>query len=170
MNLDFKHLLPANFPPQSRVWIYQSSRLFSISEALRIEDSINDFCASWQSHGTKVKGHGALFFGQFVMLMADEAASGGVSGCSTDSSVNFIKGLGLQLNVDFFNRTNLAFYIKDKIQILPLSQLAYAAENNFISGYTLYFNNVVMNKKELEESWIIPVKNSWLGAKLKARV
>jgi hypothetical protein len=165
MNLDYKHLLPDTFHPDSRVWIYQSSRLFMLSEALEIEEQLNKFTAEWRSHGAEVEAYGNLFFGQFVVLMADERRAG-VSGCSTDSSVRFIKNLGEQFGVDFFNRTNLAFFVKDKIQLLPMSQLSYAVQNDFINGDTLYFNNLVQTKKALEEEWLVPVKNSWLAKKL----
>lgn len=165
MNLEYTHLLPENFSDSSRVWIYQSSRLFSLSEALEAEELINKFTAEWRSHGADVDAYGNLFFGQFLVLMADETRAG-VSGCSTDSSVRFVKELGQKLNVDFFDRTMLAFVIKEKIQLLPMSQLSYAAQNFFIDGDTLYFNNLVQTKKELEANWIIPVKNSWLAKKL----
>ena len=62
-----------------------------------------------------------------------------------------------------FDRQNMAFVVKDKIQLLPLSQLEYAVENNFINADTLYFNNTVLSKKEMIEKWIIPVKDSWLA-------
>ena len=166
MNLEYKHLLPEDFSPASRVWIYQSSRLFSLSEAFDIEDAINQFCEEWRSHGADVKAYGNLFFGQFVVLMADETQAA-VSGCSTDSSVRFIKQLGERFGVDFFNRTTLAFIIKDKIQMLPMAQVAYAVDNGFIDGETLYFNNLVSTKEQLENEWIIPVKESWLSKKLK---
>jgi hypothetical protein len=166
MNLEFKHLLPEDFSPASRVWIYQGSRLFSLGEALEIEEAINRFCDEWRSHGADVKAFGNLFFGQFVVLIADETQAT-VSGCSTDSSVRFIKQLGEQFRVDFFDRTTLAFVIKDKIQLLPLSQFAYAASNGFVDGETLYFNNLAATKEQLEKEWIIPVKNSWLARKLK---
>jgi hypothetical protein len=165
MNLAFEHLLPDNFSPNSRVWIYQSNRLFSLNEAFAIEDQINQFCYAWRSHGAEVKATGLLLFGQFIILMSDETEVG-VSGCSTDSSVRFIKDLGQQYHVDFFDRTSLAFFIKDKIQILPMAQLNYALENEFINGETLYFNNLVQTKAELQSSWIIPAKNSWLAKKL----
>ncbi len=164
MNLEYKHLLPDNFSTDSRVWIYQSTRLFLLSEALEIEELLSKFTAEWTSHGAEVNAYGNLFFGQFIILMADER-SAGVSGCSTDSSVRFIKMLGDKFNVDFFNRMNLAFVVKDKIQMLPINQLSYAMTNNFIDSDTLYFNNLVQNKKELEEQWIIPIKNSWLASK-----
>ena len=166
MNLEYKHLLPENFSDESRVWIYQSSRLFSLSEALEVEELINKFTAEWRSHGAEVDAYGNLFFGQFVVLMADERKAG-VSGCSTDSSVRFIKQLGEKFGVDFFNRTNLAFVVKDKIQLLPMTQLSYAAQNFFIDSHTVYFNNLVQTKKELEEKWILPIKDSWLATKLK---
>ncbi|HEX4958289.1 MAG TPA: hypothetical protein VFV46_08940, partial [Lacibacter sp.] len=118
MNLEYKHLLPADFTPESRVWIYQSSRLFTMSEALQIEDLLNHFVANWKSHGTPVKGFGTLFFGQFIVLMADEQATG-VSGCSTDSSVRLIKEIEQLYKVSMFDRQNLAFIIKDKVQLLP---------------------------------------------------
>lgn len=169
MNLEYKHLLPEDFSPASRVWIYQSSRLFSLSEAFDIEDAINQFCEEWRSHGADVKAYGNLFFGQFVVLMADETQAA-VSGCSTDSSVRFIKQLGEQFRVDFFNRTSLAFFIKDKIQMLPMSQVTYAIDNGFIDGETLYFNNLVSTKEQLENEWIIPIKDSWLAKKLNTTV
>jgi hypothetical protein len=78
-----------------------------------------------------------------------------------------VKELSQQFNVDFFNRTTLAFYIKDKIQLLPLSQVRYAADNGFLNNETLYFNNLVATKADLEDKWIIPIKDSWLREKLK---
>jgi hypothetical protein len=165
MNLDYKHLLPEDFDAGSRVWVYQSSRLFSLSEALEIETLMEQFVSQWNSHGSPVKGYANLFFGQFVILMADETASG-VSGCSTDSSVRLIKQFETRFNVNMFDRQMLAFVVKDKIQLLPLSQLNYAAENNFITPDTLYFNNLVQTKLELENNWIIPVKDSWLAKRL----
>jgi hypothetical protein len=50
---------------------------------------------------------------------------------------------------------------------LPLNQLNYAFENGFINGETLYFNNTVLNKKDLLEKWLIPVKESWLANRIK---
>lgn len=167
MNWEYTYLLDGNFDPSSRVWVYQSSRLFGMAEALDIEELLKNFTSQWQSHGSPVKGAGHLFFGQFIILMADEKATG-VSGCSTDSSVRLIKQIEERFGVNMFDRTTLAFVIKDKIQLLPLSQFGYATENGFISGETLYFNNLVQTKSELETNWIIPVKDSWLAKKLMA--
>lgn len=166
MNLEYKHLLPDNFSPQSKVWVYQSSRLFTLSEALEIESLLNKFSSEWRSHGEEVYAYCNLFFGRFIVLMADETHTT-VGGCSTDSSVRFIKQLGEKFNVDFFNRTNLAFLINNKIQVLPMGQLAYALDNYFINPDTLYFNNLVSTKEQLENAWIVPVKDSWIASKIQ---
>jgi hypothetical protein len=165
MTENYSELIPADFAPDSRVWVYQSSRLFMMSEALHIEDLLNNFAANWQSHGAPVKGYGNLFFGQFIVLMADERATG-VSGCSTDSSVRLIKQIEELFKVNMFDRQMLAFMVKDKVQMLPLAQLQYAIDNNFISPDTLYFNNLVQTKEELENKWLIQVKDSWLAKRV----
>jgi hypothetical protein len=164
-NFEYRHLLPAEFDPGSRVWIYQSNRIFTISEALQLEDMLIAFAANWQSHGAKVKGYANLFFGQFIVLMADETATG-VSGCSTDSSVRLIKEAEKLFKVNLFDRQLLAFIAKDKIQLLPMSQLRYALDNHFIDTESIYFNNLVQTKEELENNWIIPLKESWLAGKI----
>ena len=165
MNLEYKHLLENNFHSDSRVWVYQSSRLFALSEALEIELMLKNFAAEWKSHGVPVKGAGYLFFGQFIILMADETATG-VSGCSTDSSVRLIKTIEQKFGVSMFDRLNLAFVIKDKVQLLPMPQLQYAFDNRFITAETLYFNNLVQTKQELEEKWLVAVKDSWLARRI----
>ena len=165
MITDYKHLLDNNFDPDSRVWVYQCNRLFSLNEALEIEELLKVYIIQWKSHGTPVKGAAHLFFGQFIVLLADETATG-VSGCSTDSSVRLIKDIGQRFTVNMFDRVTLAFIVKDKVQLLPLSQLQYAFENNFITEDTLYFNNLVQTKEELENKWMMPIKNSWLAKKI----
>lgn len=162
MNLAYKHLIPEDFSASSRVWIYQSPRIFSLSEALAVEKSIDDFISGWQSHGTPVKGFGTLFFGQFIILMADEEVTG-VSGCSTDSSVRLIKSIEQIHGVNLFDRTSLAFCIHEKIQLIPMNQLEYAIENGFIGAETIFLDNTVQNKCALLKEWFKPVKDSWIG-------
>jgi len=162
MNLAFKHLIPEDFDDTSRVWIYQADRRFTMQEALQIEAMLDGFVEQWNTHGTPVKGFATMFFGQFIVLMADESGAT-VSGCSTDSSVRLIKSIEQTFQVSLFNRQLLGFVMKDNIQLLPLAQLSYAVEHGFVTRDTLYFNNTVQTKAELQEKWMIPAGNSWLS-------
>ena len=165
MNFNIAEHLPEDFAANSRVWIYQSDRIFFMQEALEMETMLQQFVSDWKSHGTPVKGYANLFFGRFIILIADENATG-VSGCSTDSSVRLIKEIEKKYNVSLFDRQMLTFYIKEKVEPLPLSQLKYAVENKFITADTLYFDNTVLTKETLENKWIIPIENTWLASKL----
>jgi len=166
MNLSFQHLLPEHFSPASKVWVFQSNRIFSIAEALELEPMLHDFVSQWLAHGAEVKGYANLFFGQFIVVMADEDNTI-VSGCSTDGLFNFIKKLEQEFKVTFTDRQLLAFVVKDKLQLLPYSQLQFAWDNGFITSDTLFFDNLVSNKKALTESWIKPVGSSWLMKRIK---
>ena len=158
-------MLPEDFDPASRVWIYQCNRLLGITEVLEADAVLQDFVAQWNSHGSPVKGFASVFFGQFIIIMADESHTG-VGGCSTDSSVRLIKLIEEKFRVNLFDRQLLAFVVKEKIQLLPLAQLKHAVENGFIDRNTPYFNNTVATKAELEEKWIIPISESWLASRL----
>lgn len=165
MITDYKNLLPENFHADSRVWIYQCERAFNEIETDQINELLHEFTQNWTSHGAKVKGFGQVFFNQFIVLMADETASE-VSGCSTDSSVRIIKNIEETYQVSLFNRQLLGFFINEKIELIPLQDIQKSFESKIINAETLYFNNIVLHKKELEENWITPLKNSWLRNKI----
>lgn len=97
--------------------------------------------------------------------MADESATG-VSGCSTDSSVRVIKSLERQYDVNLFDRLLLAFVVKDKLELLPMAQVTYAFEKGFINEDTLYLNNTVLTKQEMEQRWLVPLRDSWVMKKV----
>ena len=162
---DYKKLLPENFHADSRVWIYQCERAFNEIETTQINELLHEFTKNWTSHGAKVKGFGQVFFNQFIVLIADETASE-ISGCSTDSSVRVIKNIEETHHVNLFNRQLLGFFINDKVELIPLQEIQKSLESKILNTETLYFNNIVLHKKELEEKWIIPLKNSWLRNKI----
>lgn len=164
MNLEYQHLIPENFNNNSKVYIYQSSRLLTISEALQLENLVHNFIDNWESHGNKINAYANLFFGQFIVFIAEDKDAN-ICGRSIDALNRFMKEIEQIFSVQLLDRQTLAFVVNDKIQLLPLSQLKYGIENNFIEPDTLYFNNAIVDKEALLNNWIIPAKNSWLKAK-----
>ncbi|HPI55005.1 MAG TPA: hypothetical protein PLU10_09955 [Chitinophagaceae bacterium] len=158
-------LLPADFGPQSKVWIYQSNRPFNEQEELEINEQLQNFYCQWKSHGDDVKGWAKLLFQQFVVVLADEEQSG-VSGCSTDSMVRIIKSFERQYEVDLFDRLTITFLVEDKPQPLPIQQVKYALEKGYIETDTLLFNNTVTTKSMLEKEWLVPLSKSWLWKRI----
>ena len=166
MKLSYKHLIPDDFHPESKVWIYQCNRMFGMMEALQIEEKLNSFVADWKSHGAPVKGFATIFFGRFIVLMADETVAS-VGGCSMDNISRLIKTIEDEYKVNLLDRQTLAFVIKDNIQLLPLQQIQYAIDNGFVNADTLYFNNLVLSKKQLIDDWIQSTSSSWLAKRYK---
>jgi hypothetical protein len=164
MTVHLPNILPANFHPQSKVWIYQANRTFTMNEIFEIEPLLENFVDQWKSHGAPVKGFATILYGQFIIMMADESVTT-VGGCSTDSSVHIIKQIEKQFGLQMFNRELLAFWIKDKVQTVPYTQVSYAIENSILSNESLYFNNLVNNKADMESQWLQPLSESWLGKK-----
>jgi len=156
-------LMPQDFAPESRVWVYQSSRAFIEKEANEINEQLFQFYSQWQTHGSPVKGWAKLLYRQFVVVMADETDTE-VSGCSTDSSVRIIKSIERQYDVNFFDRMMITFLLKDKAEMLPFSQVQYAIDKGYINKDTLLFNNAAIHtKQDLTDKWLVPLSESWLA-------
>jgi hypothetical protein len=163
---ELRRQIPEDFADESRVWIYQSGRRFTDEQQKEINEQLEQFYLQWASHGTPVKGWAKLIFGQFIVVLADEAASG-VSGCSTDSMVRVIKSIERQYDTNLFDRLTLTFLVKQAPQMLPLGQVQYAIDKGYINGDTLLFNNAIATKHELLNSWLVPLKESWLGSRVQ---
>ena len=157
--------IPIDFADDSRVWIYQCNRPFTEIETIEINKLLHDFSSTWKSHGDAVKGFGTILFDQFIILIADENATG-VSGCSTDSSVRLIKEIEKKLTVNLFDRLTLAFLINETITTIPLHLFHDAIHKGILNEDTLYFNNTILTKEALENEWIIPIHKSWLAKNL----
>lgn len=162
---ELTELIPADFSENARVWVYQSSRAFIEKEEKEVNEQLLQFYSQWQAHGAQVKGWAKLLFRQFIVMLADETDVE-VSGCSTDSSVRVVKSIERQYDVNFFDRMMITFLLKGKAEMLPFGQVQYALDKGYINKDTPMFNNVVLTKKELLESWLVPLNESWLSGRV----
>ena len=143
----------------SRVWIYQADRDLSYDEIDTVRPAIFDFVNQWSSHGTEVDAYGNIFHKRFIALFTDDANH--VSGCSIDSSVKFIRHIGNELSIDFFNREQFAFLDNEEVFTVDRLNLSDAYQHGTINDNTFVFNNLVNSKDKFLKSWLIPFKDSW---------
>ncbi len=148
-------------PSHSRIWVYQADRSFSLEEEKIIAETFAGFCAQWEAHGYPLSTSFKVELHQFIILSVDES-SAGASGCSIDGSVRVLKELGNQINIDFFDRTKIAFLIDGKVQAHPLNQLNGLFESGKLVASTQSFNNLVATKADWEMNWKTRVEKSWL--------
>lgn len=136
----------------SRVWVYQSNRPFSELEKQQLTESFKLFTDSWSAHGSKLAADACLIHDYFVVLTVDEKVAS-ASGCSIDSSVNFIKKIGSEFSIDFFNRLKIVIEKEGEIKMIAFSELDQFLDWNV-------FDTLVATVNELNESFVVPVKES----------
>ncbi|MDO1446101.1 hypothetical protein Q0590_07555 [Rhodocytophaga aerolata] len=149
-------------PSAAKVWIYQANKPLDNSTQHYILEKTKAFIESWDSHGRALKGSAAIYYSYFLILAVDEAHAG-VSGCSIDKSVHFIKELGQELNIDFFDRTRQAFIQNGDIIVENFKNLKTHINVGMIKRDTLTFDNTVSNLEEFYSSWQVPASQSWLA-------
>jgi len=142
----------SNLSPSSKVWVYKSSRELTQSEQELIHKELDIFIPQWASHGNSLFGGGKVVDNWFVVLAVDETQTA-ASGCSIDTSVQFMKALGKELNVDFFNRLQVLIERDGEKQQVHFTEIGSYPEAKI-------YNPLVSNLEELESNWLIPVQES----------
>jgi len=143
-------------PGNSKVWVYQSSRELNELEVQQIISLINEFVQQWTSHSQKVIAEGAVLYNRFIVLAADESAFT-VSGCSIDSSIQFIKQLEQQFNIGLFDRLNIAYRDNETIKTAGQQDFQQMIDNRLVSNITIVFNNLVATVDEFNQNWELPL-------------
>ena len=136
----------------SKVWIYQADRVLSSTEINWIEEQLQQFVGQWAAHGAKLKAQGKVI-GQYHVVIAVDQNFANASGCSIDASVRFIKTIGQELEINFFNRMKLLVEKDGEQQLVPFSSIKEYPES-------MVYNNLVDRLDVFEKSWVTKVAES----------
>jgi len=163
MNVPFE-----NLGPESRIWIYQSSRKFSKEESKFILENTRRFLDAWTAHGNGLQAGVTIQYDQFIILGVNEAVSD-ASGCSIDKSVSFIRELEKALKITLLERSKVALKTETEIMLVDFSDIKKMVAEGTIQSSMEVFNNAIVKKEELEESWVKPAKKSWISKYLSQK-
>lgn len=152
----------SELPDFARIWIYQAVRPLLPEEETSANKTLTDFCSQWQAHGQPLKASFRIIHRQFIVLAIDEDYEG-ASGCSIDGSVRMLKLLQSQIDNDFFDRKNQAFWVDGKVATFPTHQLQELIRSGTLSATTPVFNNLVPCKSDFEKNWLVPLEKSWVA-------
>lgn len=145
----------------SRIWIYQSDRPISKEEKESILVDSEVFLKQWAAHGSDLKASGTVLYDRFFIICTDESFNL-ASGCSIDSSVQFVQSLGQKHGIDFFQRTNLAFWEQEDIRMVKLNELKGLVANGEIGADSFFFENTIQTKGQLQKQWRVKASETWL--------
>jgi len=146
-------------PLKSKIWIYQSNKIFSDDEVSKIKAIIEPFVNNWQRHGQDLKASYKIIYNQFIVIAVDE--NNEVSGCSIDASMHVMQQIEQQFKVDLTDKMKTTFKNGDNINMVSLSEFKKYVRLNKITKDTIVFNNMVDTIEELNVNWEVPAKQSW---------
>ena len=150
-----------NLADHSRIWVFQSERKLTNQEQAFMQDVLGQFIKGWASHGDDVYGGFEIAYSMFIIVGADESKTS-LGGCSIDSLHGIIKEIGKKLDIDFFNRLNIACEKEDgEVALYNMGEFKSLAQKDVITGQTIVFNNLIEKKGDLADKWKTSVKNSW---------
>jgi hypothetical protein len=148
------------FSENSRVWVYQSNKKLTDEEVQQLQHELDGFTTSWTAHNNQLKAKAEIRYNRFLILIVDENQAG-ASGCSIDKSVNFMKQIEQQYNINLLDRFNLAYREGNEVLSAPRHDFEEMLKTGSINTNTIVFNNMVQNLKELQTKWEVPFKESW---------
>ena len=155
MLVTFKEL-----PDESRVWIYQSNRIFTNNELNYIRAYSYDFLKKWTAHGSDLQAGIDIPYDRFIVIGLNESIKS-ATGCSIDSSVRFIQTIESKFNIVLLDKMNVTYRVNNNIDYTQLKNFISMAKKKLIHEDVIVFNNLVVNKKEYRTQWEVPASSSW---------
>lgn len=147
--------------PDAKVWIYQADRKLTGDEVEALREEAQNFINSWTAHGSDLQGSFKITYDQFLVLGVDEDFSK-ASGCSIDSSVNFVRSMESRFHISFLDRSKVALLIGDMVVLEDFNELKNKIRERVVKPDQITFNNFVTTKSELENAWQSRLEDSWL--------
>lgn len=149
-----------NLPIESKIWIYQSNRKFSDEEFAEIATDLKSFLDSWAAHGTGLEASYQLKYNRFIIIAVNQEVQN-PTGCSIDSSVQFIQNLEKKYNVDLLDKMNVTFKLGDHVAHKTLIDFKKMAKDKAVTENTIVFNNLVNTIEDWNDNWEVPAGESW---------
>ncbi len=148
-------------PGTSRIWIFQTDRKLEDKTIEILLQKTNSFLENWTAHNNELHAGATVLHRYFLILAVDENKND-ASGCSIDKAFRFVRTLEKELNLSLLNRLNVAVMIDGEIAVVNVSDLKSRIEKGEMQDAKI-FNNLIQHKADLENNWIVPVKESWLA-------
>ncbi len=150
-----------DFPPHSRVWIYQANKAFPVSAAIDLQPEFDAFAKHWTAHNHQLKAEIHLLHDYFIVIMVDEDFEQ-PGGCSIDVSVKFIKDIGKKYDIELLDRMRVSYIHEGLMENCSVVEFVNRLRLKEFNAETPMVNTLVQNKKELETQFLIPLRDSWL--------
>jgi hypothetical protein len=146
---------------EARVWVYQANRDLTAAEVSTITQTLKAALEGWAAHGEPLLASAKIFLNRFVVVAVDEAQAS-PSGCSIDKSTHWLREIGTQMGIDFFDRSVAYLDQSGHVQTIAISQAKAAVLEERILPETTVFDNLVATKAQWMSRWKVRAEDTWL--------
>jgi hypothetical protein len=152
----------SEMPDHSRVWIFAAARPLNEQEAQVLLDQVDAFLGEWHAHGAAVVGGRDWRYDRFLMIAADETATG-VSGCSGDALFGMLKETERGRGVPLLDSAPVWYRDRaGEIRALSRPEFRALVQSGEVDEETTVFNNTVTTISDVRVGkWETPLRDSW---------
>lgn len=150
-----------NISDDARIWVYQLDKELAQFELDFLSGRVSDFVDSWAAHGSGLVASYTFEENRFLIIAADESGAK-ASGCSIDSLTHFLKDIQRQMDIDFFDRSQIIYKIGNLNKSISFIDFRALLNSGEMPSETLIYNTVLQQKNQLKDQFLIAGKDSWL--------
>lgn len=148
-----------NLADDSRIWIFQANRKFSVEEKQAITAKLNNFIADWNAHGAELLADFDLPYDQFIVVGVDENQAT-ASGCSIDKLTKIVREIDADYAFDLLNRMLVSYENEKEVVIEKLPTFKQKVKEGEIKNVKV-FNNGISSLNDFKQNWLLPIEESW---------
>jgi hypothetical protein len=149
-------------PDDARLWVFAAAHPLKEEQKSRLLSDVDSFLERWNAHGHPVVGARALRDDRFLLMAADERATG-VSGCSIDTLFRVFKQLEIATGATLLD-SSLVHYRDRHGRVLSTSRGEFRelARKGEVNAETIVFDNTVATVGDMRTGkWERPAGESW---------
>lgn len=160
MKIPFDHIAD-----HARLWVFASPDPLPVDASERLLEQVDSFVDGWTAHGAPVAGAYQWREDRFLLVAADEAATG-VSGCSIDSLSRTLRVAERELGISLLDASSRVWYRDGDgaIRALPRAGFRQLVQDGEADGETPVFDNTAATVGAVRRGeWERPMRESWHG-------
>ncbi|HEX6923961.1 MAG TPA: hypothetical protein VF167_00920 [Longimicrobiaceae bacterium] len=148
-------------PDDARIWIFASPEPLSREQSSGLLERVDEFLEEWHAHGHPVVGGRDWRYDRFLVVGADERATG-VSGCSTDALFRVFKAAERELGISLLDGSLVWFREGGEIRATTRAEFRRKVQAGEVGPDTIVFDNTARTAGDLRAGrWERPMRESW---------
>ena len=150
-------------PDDARIWIFASPEPVPAPAAEELLSRVDSFLEEWHAHGHPVIGGRDWRYDRFLMIAADERATG-VTGCSTDALFRVFKAAERDLQITLLDGSLVWYRQGGEIRSATRADFRQRVQAGEVAGDAIVFDNTAGTVGDIRAGrWERPMHESWHG-------